>query len=496
MKTAVMATALVALASLAPACKREPKFPAIEQAVASPVDIASSADGGYFYVLNADFDNTFNRGSILVLDHDGNKVGAVEIPRMGRSITIAGQDMLVTVDGQDDDHEAKAILMRLDDPTKPVQVAEWDLGCSPFNADMREGYPYFAITCIDGPLLLGTLADDRSATTLKLVRNYGITRRAIYIDPKRNLILGFTTDPSKQTYVDRLLDDRETWDDKAHLVRNPDGSSSPNETPDDFEDSRTHQSSKGSRQIHQFFVYDIEREKQPAADCTPSPEDDCTFKYRDSTDLFIQTKELRWLYFKLFNFDGTPDPNSGHEDPGTKYYRTNFWVARPDPNDPDVFYLSHRGPPKKGGSLHANNIIKVTIEGDLRLGPDDARPNTGDVLSFERVYGFRGKESSQYHYPGDFRIATVQGQELLILNHFRDLVNWSRDDVYYSLAAKTLGSDEWTDETPIVTENRTSWYQVALAPDGRAMSCSFYGNSVIMFDVIPGIGIREIKRIE
>ncbi len=482
-------TAAVAL--LTPSCRHEEKFPPLGTKIVSPVDVASSVDGKYFYVLNADMDRSYNQGSVLVLDKDGNRVTAIPTPRMGRSMTVAGTDMIVTIDYQDLDTGAEVLLFSLTDPAKPKLEKSFPIACSPYNAEARAGYKYFAVSCVEGALYVGTFATNRPESTLQRVRRYGsVPRHALYIDPRRNLLMGFVTDPTKG-WTDAEFADAATYDEAANLVNGE----VPNEIPDDYENSRRALTTTGERQIYQYFVLDLEAEAAQG------------FPYRLLPDP-IYKKELRWLYFSLSNFDGTPDGDQGGLDPKYKYYRTNFWAARPDPDDTNSFYLSHRGlPPSSGvtGSPHANQIVKVTIVGDLRAtdGPDGTAivPETGKVMSFERVYGFKGAEVTKYSYPSDFRIQNVAGEKVVLVNHFRDLVNWVPSQTYFSLGAASLEEGNlWFTETGTKIADRQdarfSWYQVALTDEGRALSCSFYGDAVMLLDVTPGIGIKLIKRIQ
>jgi hypothetical protein len=60
-----------------------------------------------------------------------------------------------------------------------------------------------------------------------------------------------------------------------------------------------------------------------------------------------------------------------------------------------------------------------------------------------------------------------------------------------------LEENSWFTELPgsIKTPLKT-FYQIAINNSGRALSCSFYGNAVMLLEVTPGVGLREIKRIE
>jgi hypothetical protein len=261
-----------------------------------------------------------------------------------------------------------------------------------------------------------------------------------------------------------------------------------NEVPDDFEKTRRERNNRSRRRPFQFIVYDIAAESEKG------------FPYLDDPTNRQVQDEHRWLYFNVGNFDGTPDNTAAETDPQNKYYRTNFWEAKADPVDPNTFYLSHRGPPKDGGSPHANHIVRVRMTGNPRkkitLGGVERPDFTSNYLEFERVYGFAGSENNQFHYPGDFEVVDLAGQKLLVVNHFRDLVNWVRGDTYFSVVAKVMDEFYWQGETSNNQDPFNSYYQVATAPDGRTLTGSFYGNAVILLDVTPGADIREIKRIE
>jgi hypothetical protein len=488
-------------AVLTNSCKREETFPNLGSNIASPIDVAVNDTGSHFYVLNSDFDRTYNEGSVLTLDSEGNKTSVVTVPRLGRSLEVSGTDMLVTINGQDENGgktNPRLLLFDITDPALPVLKKDFTLECSgPINTAMRKDYKYFAMVCLDGSLYVGTLAEDRAATTLKRVRNYAAKRRALILDDKRGLIMGFTTEFGLQRSKDAYFLDASGIDEKTETEILVDGKPAPNEIPDDKEASLAARNNKSSRRVYQFFVYDINKGAETTSGCIPTDLDDCTFPYLEVPAPQIDN-EQRWMYFKLSNFDGTPDPDSEgrNESPDWKYYRTNFWDAKLDPVDPNVFYLSHRGPPTSKGSPHANQVVKVTITGDLRPDSSGTAPHTEDVMEFERIYGFKGKEVSKLHYPGEIEVGLVQGQKLLLVNHFRDLDNWNRGDTYFSVAAKLLDDSMWSSETTENDNPRLSWYQLAVSSQGRAISGSFYGNKVILLDVTPGVGIREFKRIE
>ncbi len=473
-------------------CKPVNDTTPIGDKVSGPADIAVSDDGKYFYVLNIDFDRSHDTGSILVIDSEGEKQHVVDVPRMGRNLTVAGTDMIALFDKGDDDAKSEVRLYDLtDDPKKPELVRTWsggeDLDCVPINAVLVKGYQHFAVTCRGGKLFIGTLKSDRSKSEMHLVRDYGRlkTRRAMYIDVKRELLFSFVTDVTEQQGFD--LEEKDIYSYSNVTGKRSDGA---NEIPDVFESEEfERRNSKVKRQRYQFTIFDIGAERA---------ED---FPYRELTndDDNPVAKELRWLYFTLKNFDGTPDTESGFSDLERKLYRTNFWDARPDPLDDNSFYVSDRGR-NEGASKYANNVIKVTITADPQQLDEDGKPlPTSEYLSFSRVYGFNNESDANYHFPGKFQIVNIQGRQTLIVNHFKDLVNF-RTKQRFSIAAKSLDDGlPWFQELSSNNPDK-SFYQFAANNDGRLLVCSFYGNAVIPLEVSPGAGITEgwgnLKRIE
>ena len=490
----------IALLTISLSCKREETFPSIGDKIASPIDVQASESGEYFYILNADFDRTYNMGSILIVDKDGNKIKTVEVPRLGRSLVVTDKDMIVTTDFPDDKGKAQVLLFDLTDPKEPALKQKFNLDCSPINIALRKNYDYFFVTCGDGNLHMGKLEAARENSWMKHIRRFDATRRALYIDPKRELLFAFTTDIGSQGTADRLAADIATYDEIPAEVKNEAGESVPDDIPDDMQSTKREVAASAGKGIYQFTVYDIKAEKENAPGCTVTETENCKFPLRTGIDPLLK-KETRWIYFHLNNFDGTPDSISAL-DPNFKNYRTNFYEVKPDPFDPDTFYLSHRGVPAK--SEFANQIVKVQFVGDIRPSAEGKVPLTGDVLTFERISGFKGEglnglETTKLHYPGDFELTEIDGQQVLVVNHFKDLASeaWNRNEVYFSITAKTLEENSWFTELPgsIKTPLKT-FYQIAINNSGRALSCSFYGNAVMLLEVTPGVGIREIKRIE
>ena len=457
----------VGVLTLVAACKKQEKFPELGNRVANPVDVAVDSSERYFYALNSDYPREFNQGSLLILDTSGTKVGAIVLPRLGRSLTVAGNALIVTLSNSGDS-PAKILLFDISTPETPRLTKSFEpTECTPLNAVARANYGYWAVSCSNGPIFAGELANPLENSTLQKIRNFRMSRRALHLDTNRNLLIAFPTDIGEQEFSDLQADDSKSIDD------NDVETSEPNEIPDQYERSRFERGKKGRNEIHQLAVVNL---SESAAAGWPE---------KNQSD---SIQDLRWVYFNLSNTDGTLDMPATATNQNTKYYRTNFWEAKPDLTDGDTFYLSHRGTLDKTRSVspHANNIIKVKVTGDLT----DKTAKTKDVLTFERIYGFKAElEKSDRHFVGDFELSNIQGKSVLLINHFRDLVNWPGQG-YFSLATKVVGENTWFAESSTSFSGK-SYYQVALTSSGRGIAANFYGNSLILLDVTPGVGITE-----
>lgn len=475
------------------ACGRSEKFPELGNRIAGPSDVAVSDSGEYFYILNSDFDRSYDQASILVIKEDGSKAGRVEIPRMGRAMHLFGNKLVVMFDREEPKDVFKIHLYDLaDDPARPELVRTWDgsdeklkMNCLPINAVGKANYSYFFVTCSGGALFVGELKADPRQSTLKRVRYYEdrsrrVTRRALHLDTLRGLLLAFPTDFSQQLNTDIETNDRLSFDTKT-------GKSTEvaNEVPDLWEES-TYQrrNSYGRRHLYQMLVYDIE-----AAAEDGFPEIDLS-----DTRLNSYNKEHRWIYFTLLDGDFTPDSSAQTTDMSRKRYRTNFWTAQPDPTDSNVFYLSHRGKGESNAQF-SNNIVKVELRGD----PRDSTLKTSQVMSFSRAFGYSGEIDVVNHFPSDFKLQTVEGQQVLVINHFKDYVSEAtRNAPYFGITSKTL-SGGWYQSIGGGTAD-LSFFQVAVNQRGKALSCAFYGNAAIPLEVLPGrelkLGWENIKKIE
>jgi len=450
-------------------CKKDENFPPLGDKVVSPIDVASDKSGQYFYAINSDYPRDYNQGSLLVLNTEGQKLGVTPLPRLGRSLTVAGNTLIVTFSNSEGSGP-RVILFDITNPAAPLLAKTFELsdGCNPINAAARENYPYWVVSCSNGQIHAGTLDANLANSSLSYVRNYAVARRALHIDTSRNLLFAFPTQLGEQETSDVELEDSKTFSDPAGVE-----TAVPNQIPDFYERNRVVRADKARRGLYQFAVYDL---AAGAAGGWQKKE------FSDSLD------ELRWTYFSLSAADGTPDVAATPENANKRFYRTNFWEARPDLTDPSTFYLSHRGnpDPNRGGSLFANNILRVKITGDIT----SAAVFTSDALSFERIYGFKSElEPASRYFVGDFDIQTVQGQPLLVVNHFKDFSNWP-GQAYFSVVSKVIGNNTWIAETSSTSSSK-AFYQIALTPSGRALAANFYGNSLILLDVTPGVGITE-----
>lgn len=457
---------------------RQESYPSLGFGMAAPIDLKASQDGKHFFVLNSDFDRRFNAGSILTLDETGGKVGVVATQRLGRSLSYADQRLLATFDAPDEDAAAAVELYDAANPQNLQLKMRWEIGCSPINGVLAKSYNYFAVSCLSGDFFIGNLND----LSLKKVRSYGFPRRALWIDTTRQLVFMFPTDMAEQNLRDAIMQDKETYSDKGEMT------AATNDIPDDYENRAQYRLNRSIRQKYQFNIYDI------AAEASATPEAFPDRELRSDT----VTKEQRFIYFTLNNFDGTPDPiNAGVTDLTQKAYRTNFWHAEGDPLSTDSFYVSQRahGDSKTAGVVTGNHVIRVRIKGDVRA--TTTIPKTEDVLEFERVYGFKGEfpDDGRLAFPGYFELKSINGQMTLLVNHFRDLRFWPRTQSYFSIAAKTLDATPWLSELS-TQDAYTSYYHFSANERGRVAVAGFYANLVILLDVVPGVGINEVKRID
>ena len=427
------------------ACTDIDIFQRIGERFANPIDIAVSADGSHFYVANADFDRTYNKGSLLILHENGDKIKALPMPRMARSVEVAGSYLLLTFSQSTDTDSSSVRLYSLANPADPVLKKEWQIDCQPLNSTQHADYRYFFITCANGHLWQG----DRTALTMHLARIYLQPRRAMYLDPQRELLFSFVVDLDEQTRRDQRFVDKFTYDD--------DKTEKPNGIPDIWERGEI---ADIDARLYQYAVYDIPRgveAKKTAAD-------------QQSTPANIHDNELNWL---IYNLDTKVEE-------GESIYRTNFWQAHSDPDDADSFYLTQRGYP----NTDSNNVIKAKIVGDVRTQPSSA-------LQFTRVFAL----TNPLAFPSDLAVSKIDNKKVLLVNSARDFVNWRAKNVYFSILAHVLQAPHWQKEFSGKSVDK-AYGQFAINAKGTLMVSSFFGNRVYLFHLKPEASFTLQKTIE
>lgn len=450
-------------------CAKEEVFPELGDNIASPIDVVASPDKNYFYVLNADMSRIYNKGSILVLDVAGKKVAAIETPRSGRSLTVAGSKLFVAFDTTEAEGGSKAQVQIYDlsDEALPKLDQSFEMDCTPLNVAARAGYNYFASTCQTGDLWVGDLAKK----TFKRVRQYKSRRRAMYIDKSRNLLFAFVTNLGEIKLNDKYLTDEASWDVNFTRTEGAD------EIPDDYDSDRFKRrgSQSGSlRSRIKLVVYDIEK---AASEGFP-------FYSEVDGDEEIEA-ELRWLYF-----DADPETEAA-KNTKTKSYRTNFWDAKPASED-GSFYISHRGLGTADKSPESNEVLKMSIIADPKTNF-----KFSEFMKVERVYtaGSVAEQAKHPAYTSGFDVTTYNSKEVLLVNNFRDLSYFrTHGGGLFEIFAKNLEDDNWSTRLDS-TSSSDAFYQIAGGKGGVAATCSFYSNSVILLEVKPDTDIRIIKRI-
>ena len=411
-------------------CAHEENFPALGERIASPVDVAVSDEGEHFYVLNADYDRTYDRGSILVLDANGKKLRAISIPRMARNLVVAGDKLLVTFDRSTGGDTATIQLYDLSDASRPSLHKSWAIDCLPLNAVMRKDFAYFFISCVRGELFIGNHRD----SSLKHVRTYHHPRRALHLDPQRGLLYAFVTSVNRQRFHDATFEDR--------LTLNEQGEES--EGADDVPDAWAQASDLAQRsRVFQYTIYDIFAARSATPTAFPLREDDL----RD---------ELHWLYFPRWQATARGD---------RKTYRTNFYDTYPDPDDQDSFYLSQRGTI----TSTSNNIVRATVDAHRKL-------------TFKVIHSATAEDDLRF--PGDIEVRRINATKTLLINSFRGFVNWPHAQVFFGITARTLTQPRWQ-KSCTSQQRAASYYRFAANARGTVVVSSFYGNRVHIFQLQP-----------
>ncbi|MBI2603371.1 MAG: hypothetical protein HYW48_09980 [Deltaproteobacteria bacterium] len=443
------------------ACADEFEAPEIELSTSSPIAFATDASKQVFYVLNSDMNHRFSSGSILVLSKEGEKLTRVKTPRIGRHLTVRGNDLFATFDKESGDNEGtKLLLFDISTPTNPSPVKEFPLdSCDPLNIVAPANYAYFAVTCLNGKLFVGELKDPRRDSTVKHVRTYsGFTRRAMHLDKSRGLLFSFVTDIGAPDLFDKKDRDEVSYETNAKVE-----GSGPNEIPDEIEKSKTRSLALNRDSSHfQFTIYDINKAIQDGFPLLEKEQ--------------VPRTEYRWLYFNLKNGDGEWDDKEVADEPTKfKYYRTNFWEAQADEDNADIFYLSHVGYAKDGYSEKANDVIKVTIS---TTNDPRTTEKTSDFFTFERVYGLSKDERGGDKYLASFQLTKLNDKKVVVVNSFRDLVNF--DNPRYIVAVRRLEDGKFMQAASSDLEQ--SYFGLAVAGD-TILTGSFYTHGLRLFKI-------------
>lgn len=487
-----------------PACTTEEVFEDLDGRMAGPTDVASY--GEYFYVLNSDFDRRFNQGSIIVIDPNAaegaEKRAVVETPRLGRSMFVdeANNLMVVTYDRDEEDGLGLVELRQItEDGLNIALQASWPVSCSPANAMTSPLGNYLVMSCLGGDLWVGKINQENlSQTSFQRVRDYRFTRRALHIyeTESKAVLFAFPTDIADQNLADVSLFDTKRLnlgqeiqiDDEGNVTSLEDGA---NEVPDDFENESSDLRRQQQRFTYQFVVYNLKAEESRGEG----------FPYVELGSITEPTQanyELRYLYYTLQLESGSYDTNDQYNNPDTKFYRTNFWTAQPDPDYDNVFYLSQRSP--ANSFILGNDIVRVRINAEVIGDNPEKLPVSSQILQFERVFGYSRDNPNLLNYPGDFEVFQSRGEKLLAINHFRDAVYWSPNQQRFSVDLMSLDQqnrDRFNRPVQriIGAGFEQSYYQLAINDSGTMMSCSYYGDSVLILDVDVNAGISLRKQL-
>lgn len=447
------------------ACAGKESFPELGDAFAGPIGVVAK-DLTHFYVLNSDFQQNYDQGSIVVMDREGEKLTTIKINRLGVGLKVLDDSLIVyfsrgqTIDG-------KVEVYDISNPEQPVlqKTLALEKTCDPINLVAKEvgGQKIQSLSCINGDLYVGRLLGTES--TLKKVRTYGFARRAMYIDAVQNALYAFPMiDQNKIIYIDSKRTDQKTFSAAEE-------SDAPNEVPDDYESTLESLENLTDGSQYQMVVYDLAK---AAADDYPLK------TAAESQD------ELRWIYYELKdangNFDVTKEANQN-------IYRTNFWEAIEHPTEADSFLLSQRNA-SSDNILKSNNVITVKVKLDPKADDEGNFSTTKDTFDFTRAYGFEG-ELPENANPGAIQVQNIDGKPILLVNHYRQQSIGSSSHSF-SITAKEIGGPVELREIKGKAPD-LSYYEIAMMSDGRTLSPSFYGNLVQLFDVPSSSDITSVS---
>lgn len=484
-----------ALAAL-PACKTKEKLPALRDQLAGPVDLVTSPSGKYFYVLNSDYERRFNNGSILIVDPDAadgsRKVGNFKTRRMGRSLYVAQNRLLVTYADDSNQNYGFMEIYDLTEETAPRLVMSRDFECLPINGVIAPSQPYYAITCAGGDVWIGKgLEDGATAQSLDKVRSYGYDRHALYFyEGAKTWLLAFPTDFDALDTGDSVYQDSLTYDLASDAMK--DGS---NGVPDVHENTPQVRRRQQFQWPYQLVAYNLTDEEAASVDhAAQTPETPAygNFRYIPLGTFQKPTqadKEQRYITYTLASENGIPNGTEGTLDPTQHSYHTNYWEIKPSlSGDTQEFYISQRG----DYGAQANSVLKMRLNDESLLAAP-ATTTFDQIFTVERVYGSEVDRDNSGRYPGDFEPALIDGEPMLLINSFRDLIYFATAP-FYSITRKYLDGPKAEFEEPSSRDSvqyESSYYQLAVSGSGKVLTASFYGNVLYLFDANPSISIKD-----
>lgn len=472
------------------ACKTEEKLPRLGETIAGPVDVAASPSGRYFYALNSDYERKYNEGSLMVIDPDQEtpqKLSAQPVARMGRTLDVAQNLLLVTYDAVELNKPRHVEIWDLKNEASPALAQTFDIPCSPINGIIAPKQPYFAVSCATGELYMGHLnTANIAASSLDFVRSYGYAHRALhfYEGTAGTWLMGFPTDLDSPDADDFSSQDIQTYDLASDSMK--DG---PDEVPDVVQNTPQARRRPSAGYPYQMILYNVTAEE--TASKTDPNIGDAYFR-RLETGTFAKPNqvntEMRYIYYALRDSDGTLTTGEGTVDINSRAYRTNFWMAKDSVGGPaEVFYLSQRG---NGYGSSSNSVLKFEINPTALAASSTSK--FSDMFKVERVYGFSNDRDSTGRYPGAFAVAEFDGEPMLLVNHFRDLINFKAAP-FYGISRKYLNqpySLEQASSKDSVDFN-ASYFQLAVSKSGKLLTCSFYGHALYLFDVRPRTSMSD-----
>ncbi|MDD9950763.1 MAG: hypothetical protein OXT67_04265 [Zetaproteobacteria bacterium] len=530
------ALALIQLACCIPmlfSCDQELTREPIALHVASPVGmtkVSTEVNGENietFFVLNADFNHRYETASILTLNSQGQPIASLPIKRLGRRIQASGDAVWVSFDANPEKGISSSVaryqVTPVTDNNSVAQLSldkEWTINetCSPLGLAVREGFSYFAVSCTNGELHLGSSDDSKNHGKLSHIRTIkGPSRLSMVFDTQRQLLYSFATDVGAPRGGDLFAKDSQTWNDTTKELLE-----GVNDIPDEYEKAPFQRArlvrSTSSYQFHIFALLDPNNIDQ-----------DGDFIYRD----FKTTREeFHWLYFSVLNEKGLLDrENEGAEYVWHKHYRTNFADAQLDPHDSEErsILLLHRG---GDNASDGNQVIRMRLNDNYSRYEEinQAGVLTSELFSFERVYGFGHQEQenkpedctyldtseecvyqrSYQDYLQSFQLTEIGDQKYMFVNHFRPNTNFKdpkftlnvfpenerETNIYRSNAeANTFSSTTTTDGLYGFTVSANLASESA-TPYVHVFTNQFFKDTVQVFRFSPGEGFSTVNTIQ